>query len=430
MSEIINPISILRSKLSKSENKTVFNNFISLFILQLMNYALPLIILPYLTNKLGPTNYGKIAWAQYAIQYLIFFTDYGFQFSANRLVSVNRDKPEVINKIFNAVMCIKFLLMIISYLILFFWMQQSDFDSHDKLILNITYLMVAGAVLMPVWFYQGMESMKWVTIVNASVKILLVVAVFLFVKQREDIVITSWLLAGANFFIGILTLLIAIRIFKIKLFLPGMKEIIFQFKEGWWVFLSTIFTAIYVTSNGFLLGEISGNTALGYYTPAEKIVRAVTSFFNPLMLALYPFISKKFSENRETATTLFFKILKQVSVVTFLISVILFLMAPLADNFLGKEYEGSVEVIKWLAFIPFFGTAGALLSYHLFLNIGWQKFLPIILVILALTDIILCYWLIPIYQHKGAAISLFIIETAAPIIYLVVYFIFKKRIAR
>lgn len=427
MSEILNPISLLKSKLAKSENKTLFNNFISLFVLQLMNYALPLIILPFLTQKLGPANYGKVAWAQYAIQYLIFFTDYGFHFSANRLISVDRNNQEKINRIFNAVMFIKFILMIISFLLLFIWVRASGFTNEEQMILYISFLMVIGAVFTPVWLFQGMEKMKWMTVINVIVKILLVISVFLLVKNREDVMMTAWLLAGANTVIGIITLISAIRIFKIRIFIPNFKDISFQFKEGWLVFLTTIFTAIYVTSNGFLLGELSGDTALGYYTPAEKIIRAVASFFNPIMFALYPFISKKFAENKREATKLFFKLLWQISIVTFLASVLIFILAPLTDDFLGSEYSSSIRIIQWLAFIPFFGTAGALLSYHLFLNAGLKRILPWILLVLAIVDILLCYLLIPKYHEEGAAIALLIIEVSAPVIYLVIYYFIERR---
>jgi len=427
MSETLNPISIFKSKLSKNENKTLFNNFISLFVLQLMNYALPLIILPFLTQKLGPANYGKVAWAQYAIQYLIFFTDYGFHFSANRLISVDRNNPEKINRIFNSVMIIKFILMIVSYVILFVWMSQSGITNDDKLILNISFFMVFGAVLMPVWLYQGMERMKWMTIINIIFKSLLVISVFILVKQREDVIMTAWLLAGANALIGIFTLITAIRIFKIKIFIPEFKDISFQFKEGWLVFLTTVFTAIYVTSNGFLLGELSGDLALGYYTPAEKIIRAMASFFNPIMFALYPYISKKFAENKKEATRLFFKLLWQISIVTFIASILIFLLAPLTDDLLGSEYSSSITIIQWLSFIPFFGTAGALLSYHLFLNAGLKNILPWILFLLAAVDILLCYILIPKYHEEGAAIALLIIEVSAPVIYLVIYYFVERR---
>ena len=163
MSEIKEIAAQFKSRFQKDENRSLFNNFIALFILQLINYALPLLILPFLTQKLGPSNYGKIAWAQYAIQYLIIFTDYGFNFSATRLVSVNRNDKNYLHSVFSSVMFIKLFLLIISYGLLLGWILFSDFGKQEIFLLNISFLMVAGSVITPLWLFQGLEKMKWIT---------------------------------------------------------------------------------------------------------------------------------------------------------------------------------------------------------------------------------------------------------------------------
>lgn len=42
---------------------TIINNFLSLFVLQGLNYILPLITVPYLVRTLGPEKYGVTVFA-------------------------------------------------------------------------------------------------------------------------------------------------------------------------------------------------------------------------------------------------------------------------------------------------------------------------------------------------------------------------------
>jgi len=47
-------------------------------LVQLSNYVIPLITLPYLTRVLGAESFGKVAFAQVVMTYFALLVDYGF----------------------------------------------------------------------------------------------------------------------------------------------------------------------------------------------------------------------------------------------------------------------------------------------------------------------------------------------------------------
>jgi len=115
----------------------------------------PLITFPYLTRVLGPGNYGKVAFAVAFITYFNLITDYGFNLSATREISINRDDTKKVSRIYSSVMVTKTLLMLLTFTAMLTIVLSVDRFRSDLPLYIYTYGIVLGSVLFPVWFFQG-----------------------------------------------------------------------------------------------------------------------------------------------------------------------------------------------------------------------------------------------------------------------------------
>ncbi|MBB6176102.1 PST family polysaccharide transporter [Anoxybacillus tengchongensis] len=405
-----------------SDKKRLFENFLSLATLQGLNYILPLLTLPYLVRVLGPENYGLVAFAQSFVQFFVIFVDYGFNLSATNQIAVYRENREKVQRIFSTVITIKVFFTVISFVVLCLLVFLLPKFAEHKSIYVITFGMVVGNVLFPVWFFQGMERMRYITFLNIIAKALFTAGIFLLVKQRDDFLLVPLLNSLGIISIGIISLGMIKKTFSINIVLPAWNDIKYQLKEGWYVFISTVAISLYTVSNTFILGLFTNNTIVGYYAGAEKIISAANGMISPVSQALYPYISRLILGNREKGLMLIRKIVLIIGGGTLIVSFIIFFLAEnIVDIALGDHYKHSIVVLKILSFLPFIIGLSNILGIQTMLTLGYKKAFSNILILASILNIFLAVLLVPNFHHVGTAVGVFISElfvTSAMFVYL------------
>ena len=80
-----------------SDKKALKHNTIALMIIQILNYVLPFITLPYVARIFRVEDYGVVFFAQVMMDYFLRFIMFGFDLSAVR--QMNSALPPISTKI-------------------------------------------------------------------------------------------------------------------------------------------------------------------------------------------------------------------------------------------------------------------------------------------------------------------------------------------
>jgi len=396
---------------SSPTRKRLTENFLSLSALQVVNYLLPLVTLPYLVRVLGPEKFGLVAFAQAFIMYFVILTDYGFNLSATREISINRENKEKVSEIFSSVIAVKLLLGILSFIILAVILAFIPRLGNDWLVYIFAFGMVLGNILFPVWFFQGMERMKYITILNIVARGIFTVCIFIFIRKMADYLYVPLINSVGFLAAGGLSLRIVFKDFGIRYSFPTIEAIKYQLKEGWHIFISQAAISLYTVSNAFILGIFTNNTIVGYYSAAEKIIRAVQGLLAPVSQTVYPYISKLVIESKERALSFIKRLAKLVGVGTFILSLLLFILAaPIVNIVLGSQYQQSIIVLQILAFLPFIIGLSNIFAVQGLYAFRFQWVVPRFVIPIAFFHLFLLCVLTHFYSLVGTAIAAIIIE--------------------
>ena len=360
---------------NSGEIKRVTGNFLYLSILNAINILLPLITLPYLMRTVGKANYGIYSYVYMILQYVIIFATYGFNFSATKQISQCRDDKEKVNEIYNAVIASKLIIgVILSALILLL----SGFilrDEQAPLMFVLGLGMVIGDILTPLWLFQGMEKMGYMTFVNASSKILFTVLVFIVIKKADDYYLLILLNSAGYLLAGIISLVLVSRQFGIHLRIVSFNEVRFQIKAGSAVFGSTFGMYLYRNANIIILKQFAPNEVVGIYSAAEKVIKGFQSIVSPAAQALFPHLSRRFKDKPDSENI---SLLKKVSVpfaaILAVLSGAVFVFAPLISDLLcGVEFRECIPLIRIMTLVIFFGEINYLTGILGLINMNRQK---------------------------------------------------------
>lgn len=412
-----------------ADKKRLISNFFSLSSVEVANYIFPLITLPYLVRVLGPEKFGLIAFASAFVQYFVLITDYGFNLSATRNISIHRNDIEKISRIFSSVILIKFCLMLLSFVILSALVFSIPKFRADWVLYYCCFGFVIGNILFPIWLFQGMERMKFIALLNFIAKTIFLAAIFVFVKKQADYFYVPLLAAIGGIVAGVLSIGIAVKRFRVHLKPVSVADVTHEFKEGWHIFISTTAISLYTTSNTVILGLLTNNMIVGYYSAAERIIRSSQRLLNPISQTIYPHISKLVTDSRERSVHFIKKALLIIGGGSFAISLSIFVLSgPIVRILLGTQFTESNIVLRILAFLPFIIALSNIFGIQTMITFNMKEAFSKILIAAGFINIPLTLILVPFFKHIGLAVA--VLTTESFVTLMMFLYLHKKGILK
>jgi O-antigen/teichoic acid export membrane protein len=395
------------------------HNALSLYAVQGLNFLMPLIVLPYLLRVLSPEGYGSIVFAQALLGYAAVFTDFGFNLTAARDISVARNDPQRIAAVYWTTMAAKASLLLLCVILIGgVVLADADFRNHWQVFAACGFLVV-GSSLFPAWYFQGLEKLKEAALIQAVAKCLITGCTFLLVKSSNDIVLAAFLMSSPQFIGVLVALALRIPLSPPNLYRPSVANVRDALKGSSDMFLSTASSSLYLYSNTFILGLMAGDRAVALYSLANRLVLAIQSLTAPVTQAVFPRASMLFASDPDQALHL----VKRVSWLLFptiaFASLLMFIFAPFIVSVFGSaNYAQAASVMRIMAPIPLLVTVASVLAQIVMVNLGLTKQLLRIYIAIGLLNLLLLPPLVHFYQANGAAMSLTIAETLGPIVML------------
>lgn len=389
--------------------KKLISNIFSLYLLQAANYLIPLLTIPYLLRVLGSERFGLIAFAQALIQYFVNLTDFGFNYLATKNIAQNKENKERVSEIFSNTYFQKLFLLVLSFVLLLLIVNFIPKLKKDHLVYFITFSMVIGNALFPIWLFQGLEEMKYISIFTLVSKAVFTVAIFIFVKGSDDYLLaaafqSSWVLLAAILSIGVIS-----RRFLIRLSIPkDFGKLVGEFRESGKIYVTSLSNNIYSHGSVLITGYLTSMTMTAYFTLGQKVVSALTAACQPVAQGLYPYLAREFISNRE----MFFKIRKKVlrggALYGIVVSIFLFSFSKQISHILAGSFEAD-KILKAFAVIMIFIIISILLTPFA-LSMNKLRELKNLYIWVALLFILTAIPLTKIYDLWGMLISLLAIE--------------------
>lgn len=398
--------------------QSIKNNFLLNLSTTITGLLFPLITFPYASRILMADGIGQVQFFQSIIDYVSLCTALGIPLYAVREIARIRDNKELRSRTTIEILLLHAILTLVGYIVVFILAKtvaKIEIDASLFFLLSTTLFFNTIGV---VWFYQAIEDFKYITLRSLFVRILSLVALFIFVKTKQDLFYYAGILVigtvGNNIF-NFFRLRKYIKLSKgefkrlnlLRHLIPALK-----------IFILNLVISIYVNLDSVMLGFLKNEESVGYYAAATRLTKAILGIVSSLGAVLLPRFSNMITNGQKEEFQL---LANKAASFTIALSLpmsvgLIFMAAPIIHIFCGNGFEPSILTLKLVAPIVLFIGLSGIIGMQILYPQGREKYVIISTMVGACINLLINYLLIPQYGQYGAALGTVIAEFMVTVI--------------
>ncbi|RFM26673.1 flippase [Deminuibacter soli] len=380
-------------------------------LLSVSQLLFPLITFPYASRILGPHGIGTVNFIDSFTQYFILFSALGIPVYGVREIAKSKHEPDgKLSKTFNEIFTLHVLsACVFSVLYLVLALSLPSLRKHfDIVLVGIGMLLFSAGSIE--WFFQGMEQFGFITARSITVRSISVIALFVFMHAGAPPVVYYSISAGGYILNSICNLFFLRKYVQVKPVLNIKQHI----RPLVVILGSNLAISVYLFMDNIILGFIKGETAVGFYSLAVRIVRIPFAVLNAAGAVIVPQVSQAYSRGDIPAlNSLADKSFSFTCVAGIPIAMGLFVASPfLVHLFGGDNFSESVIVLQLLSPVIIIIGLSSLFGMQLLTPMGKEKYLLRAVVVGMVISLVVNLCIIPFFSYKGAAVTNLLTECA------------------
>lgn len=328
--------------------KSFTENAAALYAIQGVQYLIPLIVLPVLTRKLGTNQFGVLMFWQALAGGVGLLIEYGFNYSAVRAIGRAHLDLDSIGRIFYSTLIARFILLLPACAVVEAATVLAPTMSRGATELPwLALLYLLGTALSPHWYLAGLRLNRFIAAASAASQVIAAGAIWALVKDPGDLSLAACVTFSTPLITAILSHGIIWRVVAPPRVRISTFDVTKSLRDGFTLFLATTSAGTYSALNPLLLGLVAPSSQVAYYALGEKLARAARSLLNPVLTALFPFVSSQRESSNHTLVRSVPLLVMAASVIA--AGLLASLAGPLVRALAGSGFEAAIIVTAILA---------------------------------------------------------------------------------